>query len=174
MSFELTSFTSAFMQKQAVNEVIKCNEFTANYNLILSHAQAVELVETRAVSLSANGRIEFGGGVIDKLITAFCDSPYISMHNYAETIHELIQMFYYYKNETLDLISDDELITYMKNAFDGVCQGSLSLLAGRELDTMANSLRYGYGYTDPNAYYRKAFLRNDFNDDEEVNDCEED
>ena len=37
-------------------------------------------------------------GVIEKIILAFCDSPYISMHNYEETIHELLEIFYYYKN----------------------------------------------------------------------------
>ena len=82
---------------------------------------------------------------IDKIIKGFCDSPYISMHNYAETLHELIEMFYYYKNETLDLSSDDELIYSMKQGFDGVCQGSLELLSGLELSKMAQKLRYGYG-----------------------------
>lgn len=54
------------------------------------------------------------------------------MYNYVETLHELIEIFYFYKNETLDLISDDELIKFMKNSFDGKCQGSLELLSGRE------------------------------------------
>ncbi|WP_309446508.1 DUF6323 family protein [Desulfosporosinus nitroreducens] len=35
----------------------------------------IELVETRTFSLKSNGRIEFGGGVIDKIIKEFCDSP---------------------------------------------------------------------------------------------------
>ncbi len=32
----------------------------------------------------------------------------------------------------------------MKEAFDGVCQGSLELLADRELYWIARNLRYGY------------------------------
>ena len=51
-----------------------------------------EIVETRTVSLKSNGRIEFGGGVVEKIIKEFCDSPYISMHNYVETLHELIEI----------------------------------------------------------------------------------
>lgn len=144
MSFEIMSIYSSLIQNQAVAEIEKCNDFTAQFGLALSYLDAIELVETRSIALKSNGRIEFGGGVIDKIIMQFCDSPYISMHNYAETIHELTEMFYYYKNETLDLISDDELIKFMKNSFDGKCQGSLELLSGRELANMARNLRYGY------------------------------
>lgn len=144
MSFALMSIHSSLVEKQAAEEIIKCNDLTSRFGLTLSQADAVELVKTRADALKSNGRIEFGGGVIDKLIKEFCDSPYISMHNYTETLHELTEFFYYYKNETLDLISDDELIKFMKERFDGVCQGSLELLSGRELCNMARNLRYGY------------------------------
>jgi len=41
-------------------------------------------------------------------------------------------------------MSDDDLIKFMKNSFDGKCQGSLELLSGRELANMARNLRYGY------------------------------
>ncbi|SNS88583.1 hypothetical protein SAMN05446037_102572 [Anaerovirgula multivorans] len=154
MGFELTlfngKFNNALIQKQAVNEVLKQNDLTIRFGLVLTEKQAIELVETRYLALKDTGRIEFGGGVIDKIIYEFCDSHYISMHNYEETLHELIEMFYYYKNETLELISDDDLIKYMKKAFDGVCQGSLDLLSGRELDKLAHNLRCGYdpGYSD--------------------------
>jgi len=150
LAFQLTNFSYSVIQKQAVNEIIKCNDFTAKFGLILTQNQTVELVETRSYALKSNGRIEFGGGVIDKIIKEFCDSPYISMNNYAETLHELVEMFYYYKNETLDLVSDDDLIKFMEKAFDGVCQGSLELLSGRELSKMAQNVRYGYAldYTE--------------------------
>jgi hypothetical protein len=101
------------------------------------------LVETRSISLQESGRIEFGSGVIEKIIKEFCDSPYIYMQNYVHTLHELIEMFYYYKNETMDLIADDDLIKHMKSAFDGICQGSLDLLSGRELYRLAKNLRLG-------------------------------
>ena len=144
MVSDLISFApDGLIQQKAINEVIKCNDYTLRHGLVLTQVQAAELVDTRALALSDNGRIEFGGGVIDKIIKGFCDSPYISMHNYTETLHELIEMFYYYKNETMDLISDDELIMYMKSLFDGVCQGSLELLSGRELYRMAKNLRSG-------------------------------
>ncbi|GAE90499.1 DUF6323 family protein [Acetivibrio straminisolvens] len=154
MAFEIMNVFSSLIQKQAVDEIVKCNEFTLRFGLTLSYRDAVELVETRAVSLKKHGRIEFGGGVVEKIIKEFCDSPYISMLNYVETLHELIEIFYSYKNETLDLISDDELIKFMKDSFDGKCEGSLELLSERELEKMARNLRYGYApdYSDDNEY----------------------
>ncbi len=144
MPFEIMPAFSSLMHKQAIEEIERCNELTAKFGLTLSRQDAIELVETRTFSLKSNGRIEFGGGVIDKIIQGFCSSPYISKHNYVDTLHELIEIFYFYKNETLDLISDDDLIKFMKDFFDGQCQGSLELLAGRELDKIARNLRYGY------------------------------
>lgn len=163
MGFELIPFAAGLIQKQAVNEVILCNDFTQRFGLVLTQAQAIELVETRTFALRDNGRIEFGGGVIDKIIKAFCDSPYISMPGYAETLHALIEMFYYYKNETMDLISDDDLIKFMKSSFDGVCQGSLDLLSGRELSRLAKNLRFGL----PADYFE-----NSFSEDEEEGEYE--
>lgn len=148
LGFELSlfggGFNHALIQKQAVGEVMKYNDLTVRYGLVLTEQQAVALVETRSLALKETGRIEFGGGIIDKIIYEFCDSPYLGMYNYEEVLHELIETFYYYKNETLDLMSDDELIQYMKKSFDGICQGSLDLLSGRELDRLARDLRCGY------------------------------
>lgn len=147
MGFELSllgnGFNQALIQKQAVNEVMKYNDLTAKYGLVLTEKQATALVETRAQSLIKTGRIEFGGGIIDKIIFEFCDSPYIASSNYEEVLHELIEIFYYYKSETLDMLSDSELIEYMRKAFNGVCQGSLDLLFSRELDDLARNLRSG-------------------------------
>ena len=144
MNFELSLLNSNLLLKQAVSEVLSCNDITEKYNLLLTNTQAAALVETRVTALKDNGRMEFGAGVIEKIILAFCDSPYISMHNYEETIHELLEIFYYYKNETNDLMSDDELIKFMKISYDSICQGSLELLSRRELNNLARTLRYAY------------------------------
>lgn len=144
MEFNVAALSSSIVQKQAINEIIMCNDFTGEYGLVLTLEQAAELVETRFASLSANGRIELGGGVIDKIIKEFCDSPYITRYNYAETLQELLKLFYFYKNETLDLLSDDDLIKVMKDSFNNTCCGSIELLADREMNKMAINLRYGY------------------------------
>ena len=158
MGFDLIAFAPGLVEKQAVSEVMKCNDYTERFGLALTQEQAAELVETRVISLRGSGRIEFGGGVIDKIIRMFCDSPYISKQDYAQTLHELIEMFYEYKNETMDLISDDELIAFMKSSFDNICHGSLDLLSNRELYRLAKNLRFGFS---------AAYMGDDFSEEEE-------
>lgn len=75
-----------------------------------------------------------------QLAAAFCDSPYVTKENYEETLHELIELFYGFKNETYDVVGDDALIGYMKRAFDGECRGSLELLSGSVLPALARKL----------------------------------
>lgn len=134
---------SNMLKVQAVNEIVKCNDITGEYGLTLTAEQAAELVETRTQALNASGRIEFGGGIIEKIIKEFCDSPYLIMSNYAESLHDLVELFYFYKNETMDMVGDDELISFMKEAFDGICQGSMDLLSGKELYKIARNIRFG-------------------------------
>ena len=143
MKYEVIPFVSGLIQKQAVEEVIKCNDYTERFGLVLTPAQAIELVETRSLSLRDTGRIEFGGGAIDKIINEFCDSPFISKHNYIQVLHDLIETFYCYKNETIDLVSDEDLLKFMKSSFDGICQGSIELLSNRELYQYAKNIRFG-------------------------------
>ncbi len=124
-------------------ELSECNEFTIEYGLQLSDTQIKAIVEKRFEALKNTGRVEFGRGVIKKLIAEFCDSPYITQENYEETISELQDSFYYFKNECMESLSDDELIACMKRYFDGVCQGSLEYLAGTSLEELCRGLRNG-------------------------------
>ncbi len=144
MDFNIIQYSYNLINRQSADKILKCNDFTAKYGLTLTEKQAMNLVETRFRSLKENGRIEFGTGIIDKIIKEFCDSPFLNQSNYEETLQELIKIFYYYKNETLGRLSDDELIKYMKKAFDGPSQGSLELLSDTELDRMARNIRFGY------------------------------
>ena len=133
----------ALVKEQSITQVLQCNEKTAKYQLTLTKQEAELLIDTRQEALKANQRIEIGGGVINKIIDHFKTSPYISQYNYASTISELIDTFYYFKNETLDEISDDDLIELMEELFDGRCHGSIDLLQGREMERIAHNIRYG-------------------------------
>lgn len=133
----------AAARQLAVSEIIRCNETTSRYGLVLKESDAMELANTRSEALEKTGRIEFSGGVINKLIMEFCDSPYLSQANYADTLNELIEAFYFFKNETLDEMDDDDLIAYMKKFFDDTSGGSLELLQSRDLEQLARNMRYG-------------------------------
>jgi len=136
-------FEGNLLERQVFNDISKCNELTGEYGLILRAEDVKEIIATRNVALEKSGRIEFNGQIINKIIIAFCDSPYISQNNYSDTINELVEIFYNYKNETLDFISDDELIEIMKEYFDNYCQGSLELLEGKVLYKIADNIRNG-------------------------------
>ena len=133
----------SILKEQALLEILKCNEETQQYQLTLSKEEATLLIDTRRDALKATDRIEIGGGTINKLIEHFKDSPYISQYNYASTMSELIETFYYFKNETLDEVSDDDLMDLMKESFDQRCYGSIELLQGREMEQLAHNVRFG-------------------------------
>ena len=126
-----------------IANIKKCNEITKQYGLVLSNKQISNLLEKRKETLKETGRIELREGIIDKLIKEFCDSPYINQENYAETLYELIEIFYEYKNEIMDLITDEGLIEFMKKSFDGICQGDLEYLSGTVMYRMRENLLSG-------------------------------
>ena len=60
---------------------------------------------------------------------------------------EILDIFYTYKNETMDELTDDELIAFMREQYDEVCFGDLEYLRGTCLDIFAQAVRAGYsGY----------------------------
>lgn len=120
--------TSFMLEKQAENEILACNEFTREYGLSLNSSQVMRLIETQSSALKNTGRIEFGNGVVHKLIVNFCNSPYMSRENYEDVLHELTELFYILKNETGDRFGDDFIICRMKEAFNGECRGATELL----------------------------------------------
>ena len=126
-----------------IANIKKCNEYTSKYGLILSDNQIENILERRKETLKETGRVELREGIIDKLIKEFCDSPYMNQENFANNLYELIEIFYEYKNETMDLITDDELIKFMKNSFDGIAQGDLEYLYGTIMYKMRENLLKG-------------------------------
>lgn len=143
MDWNALALPSLQPQEKAIEEILHSNEASAQYGLLLTREQAGLLLKARREALRKCGRIEFGSGVIDKLAAAFCDSPYLSPGCYAQALQKLQELFYTYKNETLDLIPDDELIQQMVYYFNTSCDGSFALLESRELDRLAHDLRFG-------------------------------
>jgi hypothetical protein len=131
--------------KQSALEIKKCNDYTAKFGVTLTDSDIACLMESRNETLKTLGRIEFGNGILQKLIFQFCDSAYIYQDNYVETLLALQETFYYYKNEALDEITDDELISIMKEYFETECQGSTTYLQETTLEDICRNVRYGYG-----------------------------
>lgn len=134
-------------QKEELTTLVACNEKTASFGLTLTKEDANALMECRNDTLKKYKRVEFGNGILDKLMIIFCDSQYINQDSYLETLELLQDIFYEFKNEACDLVSDDELLLFMKEQFETICFGDLDYLEGTCLDQFATAVRAGYkGY----------------------------
>lgn len=112
------------------------NRRSEPYGLTLSESALQRLHLLRTEVLQQTGRIELGGGVLEKLIIAFCDSPYVVQSKYEDTLAELQELFYYFKNECRDLVTDDELLDAMRLIFNSVAHGSVEYLGDIDWETM--------------------------------------
>lgn len=133
-----------FLQMQEatqVAEVLKTNSYTEKFGLTLTKQDALMLVKARGEALREQRRVEFGEGILSKLIFAFCDSDFIEPEHFAETLERLQEIFYLYKNESMDELTDDELISFMREKYDGECQGSLEYLEETVVDEFARKIR---------------------------------
>lgn len=134
-------------QKKELERVLACNGKTERLGLALTQEEAEMLVKCRMETLKNVRRVEFGEGILPLLIYAFCDSQYIGRDNYAEILAELQEIFYLYKNEAEDNLTDDELIEVMSELYEGICFGSAEYLQETCLERFARAIRAGYrGY----------------------------
>ena len=124
-----------------IQKVIETNQYTERFGLVLSEEDAELLVQERRNCLKEQQRVEFGEGILIKIICTFCDSPYIQKEEYAATVARLQEIFYLYKNESLDELTDDELLAYMKEKFDEECEGDLEYLESTVLEEFARKIR---------------------------------
>jgi hypothetical protein len=122
-------------------ELESCNQAIGRHGLSLSAQDVQALVAGRLESLQTTERIEFGGGIVKQLVLAFANSPYVSQHTFAETVLELQDLFYEFKNESLEQVPDDELIAKMRSLFDEVANGDLDYLAEALFEGLGRHIR---------------------------------
>ncbi|OPY56330.1 MAG: hypothetical protein A4E55_02157 [Pelotomaculum sp. PtaU1.Bin035] len=130
-----------------INEILETNKESMKFGLILTAAEAQELIEARNRATRSNGRVELGIEAVKKIIAAFCSSSYINPDDYALTLYELVEIFYYMKNETEDRVGDNELINLMKEFINHSCRGSVELLKNRELAFFADNFKRSHQET---------------------------
>lgn len=128
-----------------LSKVIETNQYAEQFGLTLSQEDAQLILSNRKTTLREQKRVEFGEGIAAKIIREFCDSEYIDQRNYVDTIIRLQEIFYLYKNEMNDEITDDELIHLMKEQYENLCFGDLDYLENTCLSDFAQAIRAGYG-----------------------------
>lgn len=128
-----------------LEQVRETNQYTEKYGLTLTPEDTEILLAEKKQILKKERRVEFGESLLPRIIYMFCDSSYISQDEYVDTLVRLQEIFYLYKNEMQDEITDEELLNFMKEQFETVCFGDLQYLEGTCLDLFAQAIRAGYG-----------------------------
>lgn len=142
-------------------DIERCNETARKFGITLSQSDAILLQNARIKALRRAGRVEFAGGIIEKLVLAFCDSPYLEQDGFTEAMEELIDIFYEFKNDSLDEPDDDEVISLMKKYFDGECCGSTDALRD-DMSRAARNIRYGREYEEDSE--NDEYFRGDYDE----------
>lgn len=126
--------------KNEISKIANCNKILNKYGININEKEVMKIAKRRTESLKQYGRIELGDWIIPKIIKEFSDSPYVSQKNFSNTICELIDIFYYYKNETKDLIGDEKLIEFMKKYYDELAHGDLDYLSSKIMEKMKKNI----------------------------------
>ena len=137
--------------RAAATELESCNRVTERHGIMLSQQDIQALVLGRLDALQETERVEFGGGVAKDLVLAFAGSAYVSQEDFVETVLELQDLFYEFKNESLEQIPDDDLIGKMRSLFDDVANGDLEYLAEALFDGLGRRVREESVAADPDA-----------------------
>nr|WP_314461718.1 DUF6323 family protein [uncultured Clostridium sp.] len=128
-------------------QIQETNQYTEKYGLKLSEEDTEILIAEKSHVLKAENRVEFGQSILPQIIYIFCDSAFISQDNYLETLIRLQEVFFLYKNEMQDEITDEELLNFMREQFEDVCYGDLDYLDSTCLEIFSEAIRAGYkGY----------------------------
>lgn len=141
---DMLKFMLETQNKKEVSNILACNEKSEKFGLQLSIEEVTVLLQERKRVLKETGRVEMGVGILPEIIQEFCDSDYIHSDNYKATLEELQEIFYVYKNETKDELTDSELLQFMRKQFDEICFGDLEYLKTTCLERFARAVRSGY------------------------------
>lgn len=136
---------------QQAELLTRCNAVSAPYGLALSADDLRQLQQRRAQALYDSDRFEPGEGVLRQVVDVFCDSPYLTPQNYLETLCDLQEAFYYFKTESRECFTDDDLLDWMRRRFDNPCRGSSDMLCGTPPEEVGCDDRQGdepFGETD--------------------------
>jgi len=139
---DIFSLIMVSKQKNELENILEINQYTCNFGLSLNEQEVMRLLRHRVSCLKEQKRVEFEGGILELLIKEFCNSAYIYQDNYVQTLEALQEIFYICKNESLDELSDDAILQFMRKRFEGKCQGDLDYLEQICLEDLCRPVRF--------------------------------
>ena len=125
------------------NEILDLNEKSQIYGLTLNKEDVKEIINSRDNTLKNYGRIELDIGVTKMIIENLYKSQYTDKDDYVYAINDLHEVFYYLKNETLDQISDIEIIDIIDEVYNN-CSGRIDIVQ-EKCEEFAKSYRWNLG-----------------------------
>ena len=142
MEFDLFSqMTSPALQtKRLESQILALRERAISYGLVISPKDASALAAVGVEQLHEQER-EFAQSAVVKIIYKFMESGYISQSDFVDTISELIAVFYEVKEESLDILTDDDVISAMFDCFENISNGDIELLRTRDLERLIRRAR---------------------------------
>lgn len=133
-------FSIALQTEKTVQAMAEANRRTARYGLTLTPEQMTALAESRTRALADTGRVEWGAGILPRLMEVFCDSLHLHQTDYAAALESLQAIFYRWKNEAGDLTPDEDVLCVLRLAFDRA-GGNTDYLEGFSLAETVRLLR---------------------------------
>lgn len=118
MENNILKFTMNELQDFSSEKLMALNEESINYGLVLTDDDVRQITKNTKETLRKTGRIETSTDSLEKIIAFLYSSPYTQKDDYVEVISDMEEIFYYFKNQVLDLLSDDEVIEILKNIYD--------------------------------------------------------
>ena len=125
------------------NEILDLNEKSQIYGLTLNKEDVKEIINSRDNTLKSYGRIELDIGITKMIIENLYKSQYTDKDDYVYAINDLHEVFYYLKNETLDQISDIEIIYIIDEVYNN-CSGRIDIVQ-EKCEEFAKSYRWNLG-----------------------------
>jgi hypothetical protein len=139
-SIILSSLNSSLNTIQK-NEILQMNSESEQYGLSLSQDDVEEIIKSRNHTLQSYGRIDLNINVTKQLIENLYISQYADKDDYVELINDLQDIFYYLKNETLDEISDIEILEIIDEFYNG-CSGRIDNVQNK-VEKFAQDYKWG-------------------------------
>ena len=133
---------NALVERKVIDNLLEINSYTQKHGLVITETIAKEIAESRQYALKNNDRVDFSSDTITRLVKAFSQSYYITQETFSETIGEIIDLFYFLKNEISDFLSDDDMISEMLIVFNETCFGVMEVMESKGVEKIIRKYRF--------------------------------
>src|SRR5574344_1544124 len=111
-----------------LNEVMELNNVIKRHKLVITKQAATELINNRNNNLKERGLLEINSENLKNLILEFSVSEYITQPEYVYILEEVTNIFYDFRQQLPNRISDENIIKTLIDKFENRYFGSYKSL----------------------------------------------